>query len=396
MAGSTYNYCYAGCHMDWLINNSARLDLGAYAGVVGVDHYWTGQGVPCGPDGLPHEFDMQDALATTWKAQFPGMRFLSYRITSAVPYDAVIHDKIVSDPDYFIRWEHLPGSTSPGNGSVCFNHLSPCFNDPRRINAPQHNCSFEIRAAAYNWNNPHVGEWYLQNVLYPSLVHCDGIWLDGNGFDNGAWMCSGFCCGFGASNSPLNQSMIDSFKAAQLAITTRGRAHIIANGGFDFNCFQYKVREMPQATDSPAACADKVLAMARWAANHSHYDMVVAYGSNEGGQNGYNDTTAAGAVAAFLIVRGQHWLFSIGESQPCNPRHYPVTGRCHSDGCGKPCNASNNQMNPETAKLIVSDYGVPLGPAYAVAGKSNMFARNYTLATVFLDCTNFGGRFVPY
>jgi hypothetical protein len=137
MAGSTYNYCYAGCHMDWLINNSARLDLGAYAGVVGVDHYWTGQGVPCGPDGLPHEFDMQDALATTWKAQFPGMRFLSYRITSAVPYDAVIHDKIVSDPDYFIRWEHLPGSTSPGNGSVCFNHLSPCFNDPRRINAPQ-------------------------------------------------------------------------------------------------------------------------------------------------------------------------------------------------------------------------------------------------------------------
>ena len=35
-----------------------------------------------------------------------------------------------------------------------------------------------------------------------------------------------------------------------------------------------------------------------------------------------------------MIVRGQHWLFSIGESQPCNPRHYHVTGRCHSDGCG--------------------------------------------------------------
>ena len=133
MAGSTYNYCYAGCHMDWLINNTQRLNLSAYAGVVGVDHYWTGQGVPCGADGLPHEFEAQDALATKWKTQFPGMRYLSYRITSAVPYDAVIHEKIVSDPDFFVRWEHEAGSTVPGNGSVCHNHLSPCFNDPVRF-----------------------------------------------------------------------------------------------------------------------------------------------------------------------------------------------------------------------------------------------------------------------
>jgi hypothetical protein len=54
--------------------------------------------------------------------------------------------------------------------------------------------------------------------------------------------------------------------------------------------------------------------MAAWAANHSNYNTVVAYGSYEGGMNGYNDTTAAGAVAAFLIIRGQHWLFSIGVS----------------------------------------------------------------------------------
>lgn len=132
--------------------------------------------------------------------------------------------------------------------------------------------------------------------------------------------------------------------AAQLAITTRGRSHIIANGGFDFNCFSYKIKEMPWATDSVATCSEKVMSMAAWAANHSNYDMIVAYGGDEGGQNGYNDTTAAGAVAAFMIVRGQHWLFSIGETMPCNPQHYPVTGRCHSDGCGLPCNSSNNQV----------------------------------------------------
>jgi hypothetical protein len=223
---------------------------------------------------------------------------------------------------------------------------------------PAHNCSFDIRAAAYNWNNPAVGDWYLENVLYPSLVHCDGIWLDGNGYDNGAWMCSGFCCGYGAQNSPQvrkisswprswanfsifypyshrnvwvtlpdcfgstqqrsryqNQSMIDGFTAAQLAITTKGRQHIIASGGYDFNCFQYKVEEMPMASDTATTCGDKVLSMSAWAANHSNYDMVVAYGGDEGGQGGYNDSTFAGAVAAFMIVRGKHWLFSMGESK---------------------------------------------------------------------------------
>ena len=38
MAGSTYAYCYAGCHMPWFITNSKQYDLGAYAGLVGVDH----------------------------------------------------------------------------------------------------------------------------------------------------------------------------------------------------------------------------------------------------------------------------------------------------------------------------------------------------------------------
>lgn len=100
-----YAYCYAGCHMDWFINNTHRYNLSAYAGVVGVDHYWTGQGVPCGADGEPREFAMQDELADTWKGLFPGMRFLSYRILSAVPYDVLIHEKILSDPDYFVRWK---------------------------------------------------------------------------------------------------------------------------------------------------------------------------------------------------------------------------------------------------------------------------------------------------
>lgn len=41
MAGSTYNYCYAGCHMDWLLDNSNKYNLSAYAGTLPVARYFT-------------------------------------------------------------------------------------------------------------------------------------------------------------------------------------------------------------------------------------------------------------------------------------------------------------------------------------------------------------------
>eukprot|EP01079_Euglenida_sp_SAG-EU17-18_P008650 gene8650-7882_t len=90
MAASTYTYCYGGglcppllllahtplarwrrirvndnaagvrpgCVVDWLMNNTGPLGLNKYACVVGVDHYWTHQGVPC-RGGQPAEFAMQ-------------------------------------------------------------------------------------------------------------------------------------------------------------------------------------------------------------------------------------------------------------------------------------------------------------------------------------------------
>ena len=135
MAGSTYNYCYKGCHLPWFMANKARFNLSAYAGVVGVDHYWTGQGVPCAVDGMPQEFDLQDALATKWKTAFPGgLRYLSYRIPSAVGYDRVVQQKMVSNPDYFVRWttepdaatkqaQHCPASGAGCHrGDICVNH----------------------------------------------------------------------------------------------------------------------------------------------------------------------------------------------------------------------------------------------------------------------------------
>jgi hypothetical protein len=102
MRASTYTYCYGGCVVDWFMENSDQLGLLPYAGVVGVDHYWTHQGMPC-IDGKPQEFALQDALAQRWKAKFPEVRVLQYRILSAVPVDMVVQNKINSDHDSVVR-----------------------------------------------------------------------------------------------------------------------------------------------------------------------------------------------------------------------------------------------------------------------------------------------------
>ena len=203
MASSTYTYCFRGCPVPWLLNNTKQLGLNPYSGVVGVDHYWTMQGMPC-INGEPQEFAHQKALAASWKRAAPGIRYLTYRILSAVPYDMVIRNKMLSDPSYFVQWLHAPGDLhSPGNGSICYNYESACFNDPTRINSPAHNCSFEIRAAAYAWHKPEVQQWFLDSVIKPVLPWSDGVWLDGIGPDNGAYMCAGACCGYDGHNSPL-------------------------------------------------------------------------------------------------------------------------------------------------------------------------------------------------
>ena len=62
MRASTYTYCYQGCAVDWFMNNTDRLGLKPYAGVVGVDHYWTHQGMPC-ENGEPQEFAKYRTLA---------------------------------------------------------------------------------------------------------------------------------------------------------------------------------------------------------------------------------------------------------------------------------------------------------------------------------------------
>ena len=97
--------------------------------------------------------------------------------------------------------------------------------------------------------------------------------------------------------------------------------------------------------------------------------MVVAYGSRTAETSGsYDDASAAGAVAAFLLMRGQHWLMAI---EPLKT------------------------MNVTTARLMTSDFGAPLGNVTQDPAHHGVFMREFEKATVSLDCNDFSGTFTP-
>lgn len=161
MRGSLYTYCYIKCPLEYF---DTHRNLGVFAGVVGVDHYWTKQGMPC-VDGVPQEFAAQAAFARATKASFPGTRILSYRITDAVPYDKVVHDLMVEAPGWMVQWHHAPN-----------NNMSVCVVPPEaQTGRPGDNCSWLIQAGAYDFSQAAVRNWFMQSIVKPVMIDADGI-----------------------------------------------------------------------------------------------------------------------------------------------------------------------------------------------------------------------------
>ena len=223
-------------------------------------------------------------------------------------------------------------------------------------------------------------------MVAPALTHADGIWLDGVGPDNGAYMCSGSHPPYGAKNSPLVQSEIDAHRKAQTDTTTELEKYLVQNGGWvggGGKCFDYKgISDLPTQMDGPTDCAAKLVRMAAYGANHSNYNLMVAYGSRTGGRQDYNDSNIASTVAAFMLMRGQHWLFSIGTNGGKKSASYP------------PYDQDPGSLTPATAKILTSDHGAPKGGMTAVAGKTGVFQRVYEKAIIALDCSDFSSSFL--
>lgn len=355
MRESLYTYCYEHCPLEAFANYSAA-GLGTFGGVVAVDHYWTHQGMPC-INGIPQEFAHQDAFADATKSTFPGTRVLQYRIGTAVPYAEVVHTAMVDHPEWFVRWHHAPNA----NGSVCT--VPP----EAQTGRPGDNCDWEIRAGMYDFSQAAVRDWYVNTIIKPVMVHGDGVWLDGDGPDNGAYQCSG-SYDFGHLPPPypaLNETEIDDFCAGEVLMWTAAHEWIYANGGVDAQaCFTYinSASALPAKSDTPVACANKLHALAR-----TQSDLPVGFASDRTGGRGYTTETASQTVATFLLVRGPMWLFGV--------------------------NQTSNVIDEATAKLLLSDYGRPLGNMTNTT--ATVFVREYERATVSLDCTTFTASFVP-
>lgn len=342
---STYTYCFGECPVPWLIQNSQP---GVYGGVIGVDHYYTHQGMPC-IDGIPQEFEMQNNFTIQTKQVFPDVRILQYRITSAVPYAKVVHDAMLSNPEYFVSWIH-------GNGSMC----QMPYEEHGTTNQ---SCAWPIIASAYNWSNPDTQVWFLENIIHPVMEYADGAWIDGDGPDNGAWMCSG---SYNYNNLPapypaLNPDDITAFCTGEANVTKTAQEWLIANKGYDYNCFNFLSgsSSLPVKTDNATVCGNKIRHL-------DHYPTdtaIVLYGDRTNTM--YDDSTALEAVSIFLLVRGDYWFLSFPEQ---------------------------NTLNSTTAELLLSDYGVPLGNM--TDNGNNVFTRQYQLATVSMDCNTFTGKIV--
>jgi len=187
-------------------------------------------------------------------------------------------------------------------------------------------------------------------------VHADGVWLDGDGPDNGAWGCSGSYdfAHLPPPYPPLNASAIAAFCDGEHAVQAAAHAWLFANGGMDGQaCWTY-VTAWPQPGDSPAACAAKLRA-----ADATASPMPVGFGMDRTGQLGWSDADAAQAVASFMLTRKAHWFFGAG-------------------GNGV------SSFSKATAALLLSDYGAPLGN---MTSSGDVFSREYETATVSLDCS---------
>jgi hypothetical protein len=118
--------------------------------------------------------------------------------------------------------------------------------------------SLSLPMHRYNFAKQEVRDWFVQNIVAPTLKVADGAWLDGNGPDNvrvyaitcphgllslelrhfgtqGAYMCGGICCGFNASNSPQNQSQISTWCDGEKATAVAAHKYIIARGGYEYH-----------------------------------------------------------------------------------------------------------------------------------------------------------------
>ncbi len=160
----------------------------------------------------------------------------------------------------------------------------------------------------------------------------------------------------------LNETEIDAFCVGENLVQEAAHDFLFANGGMDGQACWIYVNNFPVPSDSPAACAAKMLAI-----DHAETVLPVAFASDRtAGRNLYNDSTAAQTIAAFQLARGDYWFFGVNWQ---------------------------NTLNDTVAALMLTDYGLPL--SNMTNSSAFLFTREFERATVALDCATFTASFTP-
>ena len=208
-------------------------------------------------------------------------------------------------------------------------------------------------------------DFFLDKVVKPVMKAGDGVWLDGDGPDNGAYQCSG-SYDFGKLPAPypaLDEPEIDAFCVGENLVQEAVHNFMFANGGMDGQaCWTFVgVDELPQAADAPAACAAKLLRLDAFVGKNN---TPVGVAMDRCG-GGVSDEMAKQAVASFMLVRDKYWFFGTG----------------------------GDRLNDTTAGYMLSDFGWPLGDM--TNASALLFERKYQHATVSLDCASYTASFTP-
>ena len=222
------------------------------------------------------------------------------------------------------------------------------------------------QAGMYDFSQSEVVAWYIDNIIKPAMDVNDGVWLDGDGPDNGCYQCSG-SIGWGSLPPPYpanNASEVDAFCAGEMDMWAAAHTWLFANGGQDAQaCIRYINGDaaIPARGDAPDVCAAKLLALELTPA-----DLAVGFASDRNGGHGVHPDRVAQVVASFLLVRGPHWYYGVDRT--------------------------NNTVPNATAALLLTDYGAPLGN---MTNASAVFSREYEGASVSLDCDTYTATFTP-
>lgn len=371
-------------------NMSGFLDAPHFAqfGVVSID--WSnGKQIWVAPPMSCEELLVEQAALL--KAQRPGVRVMGYRnIVKALPWFSSVREKM-DDPSFaswFLKFDvhnstpyHVPpcdDNYDPPKCSPFYHDMEQTPNFPKGDGDCPGPCDCGVHPCGeylFDYSNATNGlaDFIVNDfILGPNGLgneNLTGFYLDDEWYNTS--MFTGGCSGspVGGPTEEDTHCLEDMGHAGDIAWTTtvtdtwcdvRHRVFEAARlaGGWLWQMF------VLQSTPTPATCAPWIRGMCALGASSPYYNGTVMHsmGKNASLPNFDQD------LATFLLLRGDYAFLGFGWS-----------------GCGFVT------PFPDALKL---DYGVPTDFCTETAPNSNVFSREWTKATITMDCNSYKGSVV--